>query len=105
MIRDEVYRIAREALVNAFRHSGAAAIEVEIEYSADLRVLVRDDGRGIDARVVEKGADGHWGLSGMRERADRIAAVVRVFTRASAGTEVELTVPGHIAFAKGRMGA
>ena len=105
MIRDEVYRIAREALVNAFRHSGAAAIEVEIEYSADLRVLVRDDGRGIDARVVETGAEGHWGLSGMRERADRIAAVVRVFTRPSAGTEVELTVPGRIAFAKGRMGA
>ena len=102
MIRDEVYRIAREALVNAFRHSGATAIEVEVEYAGDLRILVRDDGRGIDARVVESGAEGHWGLSGMRERAERIGASVKVFTRASAGTEVELTVPARVAFAKGR---
>lgn len=102
MIRDEVYRIGREALVNAFRHSGAKRIEIELEYAAsNLRILVRDDGCGIDAAVVRAGSDGHWGLPGMRERAERIGARFKVWSRASAGTEVELSVPGAIAFAPG----
>ena len=101
VIRDEVYRIGREALANAFRHSGATAIEVEIEYAARvLRLLVRDDGRGIDPQVLEAGRDGHWGLSGMRERAERMGARLKVWSRAEAGTEVELSVPGEIAFAE-----
>ncbi len=100
VIRDEAYRIGREALANAFRHSGAAAIEVEIEYAARaLRLLVRDDGRGIDPQVLEAGRDGHWGLSGMRERAERMGARLKVWSRAGAGTEVELSVPNEIAFA------
>lgn len=99
IIRDEVYRIGREALVNAFRHSGAGSIEVEVEYVAShLRLLVRDDGAGIDEQVLRSGREGHWGLSGMRERAERIGARLRVRSRAAAGTEVELTVPGHVAF-------
>lgn len=101
VIRDEVYRIGREALANAFRHSGAAAIEVEIEYAARaLRLLVRDDGRGIDPQALEAGRDGHWGLSGMRERAERMGAQLKVWSRAGAGTEVELSVPNEIAFAE-----
>jgi signal transduction histidine kinase len=99
VIRDEVYRIGREALVNAFRHAGAKSIEVQLEYAAQhLRMLVRDDGCGIDPLVLRSGRDGHWGLSGMRERADRIGAPLKVWSRAAAGTEVELTVPRHIAF-------
>lgn len=105
VIRDEVYRIGREALVNAFRHSGAAAIEVEIEYAARaLRLLVRDDGHGIDPQVLKAGRDGHWGLSGMRERAERMGARLKVWSRAGAGTEVELSVPNEIAFAGKRGG-
>ena len=99
LIHDEVYRISREALVNAFRHSGAAEIEVEIELAARaLRVFVRDDGRGIDPEVLRSGREGHWGLSGMRERAERIGAQLRVWSRERAGTEVELSVPREIAF-------
>ena len=99
LIRDEVYRISREALVNAFRHSGAAEIEVEIEFAARaLRVLIRDDGKGIDPEVLRAGRDGHWGLSGMRERAERMGARLKVWSRAGAGTEIELSVPGEIAF-------
>ncbi|HEX5228497.1 MAG TPA: histidine kinase, partial [Bryobacteraceae bacterium] len=98
-IRDEVYRIGREALVNAFRHAQAKNIEMEIDYSGgQLRTLVRDDGRGIDAQLLQSGRDGHWGLTGMRERAERIGAKLRVWSRASAGTEVELSIPGHLAF-------
>lgn len=100
IIRDEAYRIGREALVNAFRHAQAGKIEVELEYAAkNLRIVVRDDGTGIDSQVLESGKDGHWGLSGMRERAESIGARLRVWSRINTGTEVELSIPAHIAFA------
>jgi signal transduction histidine kinase len=103
IIRDEVYRIGREALMNAARHSGAQKIEVEIDYApAHVRILVRDDGCGIDEQVLRSGRDGHWGLSGMRERAERIGARFRVWSRAAAGTEIELFVPGPVAFQPAR---
>jgi signal transduction histidine kinase len=99
IIRDEVYRIGREALVNAIRHSGANRIEVAVECGPhQLRVLVRDDGRGIDPEVLRAGREGHWGLSGMRERAERVGGHLRVWSRPGAGTEVELSVPGSVAF-------
>jgi len=102
VIRDEIYRIGREALTNAFRHAQAKKIEVELEYAADaLRILVRDSGIGFDSKVLRLGRDGHWGLSGMRERAERIGGEFRVFSRPAAGTEVELIVPGRIAFVPG----
>jgi signal transduction histidine kinase len=99
VIRDEIYHISREALLNAFRHSQANRIEVELEYGLkQLRVLVRDDGRGIDAQVLRSGREGHWGISGMRERAEEMGASLKLFSRAGAGTEVELSVPGRIAY-------
>ena len=98
-IRDEVYHLGREALVNAFRHSRANNIDVQLEYSANqLRMVVRDNGRGIDPEVLQFGRDGHWGLPGMRERAERMGARLRVLSRAGSGTEVELHVPADIAF-------
>ena len=98
-LRDEVYRIGREALRNAFCHSRAHHIEIELKYSAkQLLVLVRDDGTGIDPNILTSGREGHWGLSGMRERADRIGARFHVLSRASAGTEIELAVPADLAF-------
>ena len=99
LVRDDVYSIGREALVNAFRHSGARTIDVQLEYGANqLRVLVRDDGCGIDPQVLKSGRDGHWGLSGMHERAERIGARLKVLSRVGGGTELELRVPGDIAF-------
>ncbi len=99
VIRDDVYSIGREALVNAFRHSKASSIDVHLEYAPKhLRILVCDDGCGIDPKVVESGREGHWGLSGMRERAERIGAKLKVLSRVGGGTEVELRVPGEIAF-------
>jgi signal transduction histidine kinase len=99
LVRDEVYRIGREALINAFRHAEARHIEVTLTYAPNqLRLSVRDDGRGIDPAVVRSGREGHWGLSGMRERAERIRARFHVMSSASAGTEIELSVPGNIAF-------
>lgn len=103
-IRDEVYWIGREAVVNAFRHSQANKIDVELEYApSQLRVLVTDDGCGIDPKVLQTGRDGHWGLSGMRERAERIGAKLKVMSRSQGGTEVELRVPSDIAFESRRV--
>lgn len=99
VLRDEVYRIGREALVNAFRHSQARNIEIELEYAPSrFRVLVRDNGCGLDSQMLQAGREGHWGLPGMRERAERIGAKLHVFSRSAAGTEVELSIPSHIAF-------
>lgn len=96
-VHTEVYSIGREALVNSFRHSGATRIEVELEYSAgQMRMMIRDDGCGIDPHVLEYDREGHWGLTGMRERADRIGAKLRILRRAEGGTEVELHVPGEL---------
>jgi len=99
IIRDDVYSIGREALVNAFRHSRPRRIDVQLEYApSHLRVLVRDDGCGIDAKVLASGRDGHYGLSVMRERAERIGARLKVLSRPGNGTEVDLRVPSDIAF-------
>jgi signal transduction histidine kinase/ligand-binding sensor domain-containing protein len=99
LIRDEVYRIGREALVNAFRHALAKRVEVELEYSPrHLRMLIRDDGCGIDPNILRAGRDGHWGLPGMRERARRIGGQLTLSSRAASGTEVELLLPASVAF-------
>ena len=99
LIRDEVYHIGSELLVNAFRHSRASCIEVELDYAPKrFRIVVRDDGCGIDPQVLHAGREGHWGLPGMRERAERIGARLSVWSRAAAGTEVALSVPNSIAF-------
>jgi signal transduction histidine kinase len=99
LIRDEVYHIGRELLVNAFRHSRASCIEVELKYARKrFSIVVRDDGCGIDPQMLRAGREGHWGLPGMRERAERVGARLRVWSRAAAGTEVALSVPNSIAF-------
>jgi len=102
-IRDKVYRIGREALINTFHHSRARNINLHLAYAADrLQILVEDNGGGIDSRVLRSGRDRHWGLSGMRERAERIGGNLKVMSRAGNGTEVELHLPSHVAFESSR---
>ena len=104
LLRDEVYRIAAEALRNAFRHAKARHIESEILYEErQLRLRVRDDGNGLDPAVVRgEGRPGHFGLHGMRERATLIGARLDVWSKLHSGTEVELTVPASRAYAISR---
>jgi len=99
LIRDEVYLIAREAVINAFRHSKASAIQVKVDYvSRNLRLSVRDNGCGIDEELLKSGKEGHWGLANMRERTERIGGRFKVSSRANAGTVVRLWIPGKLAF-------
>jgi signal transduction histidine kinase len=98
-IQSEIYRIARESLGNAFRHAQARLIETEITYSESLRLRFRDDGIGIDSSVIEHGGrPRHWGLLGIRERAQQIGAQLEIWSELGAGTEIELSVPGSIAY-------
>jgi signal transduction histidine kinase len=99
IVRDEVFRIGREALANALKHSSALRIEAEIIYDcAGMRLRIRDNGDGIDEATLNGGRPGHWGLSGMRERAKKIGARLNLWSRLGAGTEVELIVPASIAY-------
>ena len=98
-IRQEIYRIGKEALVNAFCHSGATRVDCELEYTdRDLHMRIRDNGCGIGSQVLDAVREGHWGLRGMRERATSIGAVLKISTSAAAGTEVQLSIPGRVAF-------
>ncbi len=101
ILRDETYKIAAEALRNAFRHSQAQQVEVEIRYDNDqFRLRVRDDGRGIDRKVLSgDGVEGHYGLHGMRERALVIGGKLTIWSEVDAGTEVELRIPANLAYA------
>jgi PAS domain S-box-containing protein len=97
-IYHEIYRIGREAIVNAFRHAKAKKIDVELDYSdTALHMRVRDDGCGIDPQVIAQGRDGHWGLASMRERAGRIGAEIKISSSVTVGTEIRLSVPNHVA--------
>jgi len=102
LVRDEIYRIAGESLRNAFRHAGAKRIEVNLCYDqAQLRLQVRDDGKGIDPEVLCEGAGArHYGIHGMRERAKLMGAGLEVWTAPDSGTEVELSIPASRAYAR-----
>ena len=99
IVRDEIYRIAREALRNAFSHAAARHVEAEVTYGdRAFRLRIRDDGRGIPAETLEAGRPGHYGLSGMRERAKQIGAKLEIWSGARAGTEIDLSIAGSIAY-------
>jgi len=107
ILRDEIYRIAAEALRNAFRHSHAQQVEVEVRYDNEqFRLRVRDDGKGIDPAVLSgQGREGHYGLAGMRERATLVGGQLVVWSEVDAGTEVELRVPASTAYATAQKGS
>lgn len=96
-LRDEVYWIGREALTNAFRHAEADEVEAELFYEVNgLRLCCRDDGLGMSSEAVA--ADGRRGLMGMLERAQGIGGRLNVWSARNAGTEVELYLPGSLAY-------
>ena len=97
-VQEQIYLIAREALANAFHHSNATRIEAEVEYlPAKLRVVIRDDGGGMDLQAVRLRQNSHWGLLGMQERARNIGANLRIWSRRGLGTEVEISISSELA--------
>lgn len=97
-VQEQIYWIAREALVNALRHSEATSIEAEVEYGRhQVRIVVRDNGCGIDPQELCSRLDSHWGLLGMHERAQGIGAHLRIWSRPGSGTEVELSISSDTA--------
>jgi signal transduction histidine kinase len=100
ILRDDLYRIAGEALRNAFRHAHAHRIEVEITYDdRQFRLQVRDDGKGIEPAVRADERRGHFGLPGMRERAELVGGRLDVWSEVGVGTEINLTIPAARAYA------
>jgi signal transduction histidine kinase len=103
ILRDEVYRIAGEAVRNAFKHAQAQRVEVEIRYDErELRLRVRDDGKGIDPKHLKDGHPGHYGMRGMHERAKLMGGKLAVWSELDSGTEIELSIPGSRAYEKSR---
>jgi signal transduction histidine kinase len=104
ILRDESYKIALEALRNAFQHAGARKIEVEIRYEdKQFSIHIRDDGKGIDPQVLSEGRrDGHFGLHGMQERATIAGGKLAIWSQPAGGTEIELTIPASAAYASSR---
>jgi signal transduction histidine kinase len=100
--RDEVFRIACEALRNAFRHARARQVDVEIRYDRQkLRLRIRDDGRGIDPQFLRSdGLSKHYGLRGMQERAQLLTGTLTIWSELNSGTEIDLTVPSSGAYTK-----
>lgn len=103
LARDESYRIAREAVRNAVQHARARRIEVELVYAEKSFCLrVRDDGIGVDAKVLEAARrGGHWGIQGMHERAKSFGAHLEMWGEQGAGTELLLEIPATAAYARG----
>lgn len=102
IIRDEIFRVAAEALRNAVQHSQGTRVEVELWYgSREFRLRVRDDGRGVDPPVLGVGGrEGHFGLRGMYERAEVAGGKLTIWSARDSGTEVELVIPGPKAYAR-----
>lgn len=101
VVFEEIAKIGNEALVNAFRHSGAKSIETELNFEpSELRICIRDDGMGIEDDILQRGYRyGHLGLPGMRERAQKIGAHLDLCTRPGVCTEIELRISAALAYA------
>jgi signal transduction histidine kinase len=99
VVRETVEHIGREAISNAFRHSAASKVAVEIIFgSVNFQLLIQDNGIGIGKNICAHGKAGHWGLQGMREQAEEIGGKVRIENRPESGVEIELIVPSTIAY-------
>jgi signal transduction histidine kinase len=99
---DEIFCIAREALTNAFRHSEASRVVVELDYQKrEFKMICRDNGCGFNAEEFRANqTNGHWGLRGMEERAQGIGAKLSLTSTADKGTEVHITVPARLAYVR-----
>jgi signal transduction histidine kinase len=102
VVRQEIFMIAYEAIGNACRHSGGQTVTVQLSYESGVGLSVSDDGHGIDEQTLKSGKPGRFGLTGMRERAQRIHATLNILSSPGRGTKVALIVPGKMIFESSR---
>jgi signal transduction histidine kinase len=103
LVADDLGQIGCQAIVNAFQHSGAKNIEVHLHYeTSELTLQVIDDGRGIDPQIAASGKTGHYGLIGMRERANRIGGTLNIASLGVQGTQITASIPGRNAYRESR---
>jgi signal transduction histidine kinase len=98
IVHEEALRIIREAINNACNHSEGNAIHVIADYNSQFIVIIRDDGRGINHEIIRSGRDGHFGIVGMKERAQRIGGKLTIRRRPEGGTEIEIAIPRSLAY-------
>jgi ligand-binding sensor domain-containing protein/signal transduction histidine kinase len=90
-MEQEFLRVAQEAIHNVKKHAGATTLTVQLEYGpAEIALEVRDDGRGFESGDDDEPEPGHYGLTGMRERADAIGGRLEVTSEPGVGTTVRL---------------
>jgi signal transduction histidine kinase/ligand-binding sensor domain-containing protein len=104
IVQDEISRIAEEGIRNVCLHSSASNLRIEIRYSRDLELCLKDDGIGIDPEVMSKGKAGHFGIQGMKKRAARIRAKLSIVSDRNMGTNISLTVPGDVVYRRKKRG-
>ena len=98
-VQSEVEHIAKEAIANAVKHSGAYLIRLDIMYQpSHFFISITDNGCGIDQETQIAGREGHWGIAGMRERTKSIGGRLRIVPHSPAGTVVELSLAGAVAY-------
>ncbi len=105
VVREEIEKIGIEAMTNALRHARAAKVEVDIVFERrQFTLRVSDDGIGIDPTIAQAGREGHFGMTGMRERARSIRGDLSIASRVAVGTEIELIVPAAVAYVPRHVG-
>jgi signal transduction histidine kinase len=93
-VEQHLLRIAQEAVANTLKHSGATRILIRLHVeSRKLYLRIKDNGRGFDQEGAFASVGGHFGLIGMRERAERLGGELRLTSDAGEGTEVQVSVP------------
>jgi signal transduction histidine kinase len=93
-LEDEILRIAQESLTNVVRHANATQASVDLRYHSNrLTLIITDNGRGFAAADSSLSRKGHFGLQGMRERADQIRAQLTIESSQEKGTTIKLDVP------------
>jgi signal transduction histidine kinase len=92
----EVLQVGRQAITNALQHAHARKIHVLLSYGErHLEIRVQDNGRGINEETLNLERPGHYGIAGMKERAERLGGTISIRSRVGQGTEVNLSVPAH----------
>lgn len=100
LVQEELSQIGHEALRNAFQHAQASVVKLGIEYGDNYYVVcISDNGRGLDlAALQSRQKEKHWGMAGMRERAQRVGAGFEIRSALGNGTTVEVQTPAALAY-------